>query len=367
MNIIITREALLKPLTLVLGAIEKRQTMSILSHVLIKFDQNKLWMTGTDNELELVGFSALDQIISPFEITVPAKKLLEICKALPDNALITLNFEEKRIILKSGKSRFTLLTLPAEDFPKVDFGKILSSLSMPQQAFRFLLEKTCFAMAQQDVRYYLNGMLFNITADKLQVVATDGHRLAQADYTDSFSSNQPSQVIIPRKAVLELIRLLQDIDEPINIAISTNHFHVTTPDFSFASKLMEGKFPDFNRVIPKNTTKELHIDRDIFKQALNRVAILCNEKFHGIRMLLTQNKMLLSANNPEHEEAEEELEVEYDKEQLEFGFNVNYLLDVLNVLSPGNVTLLFIDASNSVLLRHQASDQTQYVVMPMRL
>ncbi len=367
MNITITREALLKPLTLVLGAIEKRQTMSILSHVLIKFDQKKLWMTGTDNELELVGFSALDQAVEPFEITVPAKKLLDICKALPDNALITLSFEEKRIILKSGKSRFTLLTLPAEDFPKIDFGKFLSNFSIPQEAFRCLLEKTCFAMAQQDVRYYLNGMLFNIATDKLQVVATDGHRLAQANYIDSFSSNQPNQVIIPRKAVLELIRLLQDIDAPINIAISSNHFHVTTPDFSFASKLMEGKFPDFNRVIPRNTTKELHIDRDIFKQALNRVAILCNEKFHGIRMLLTQDKMHLSANNPEHEEAEEELDIEYNKEQLEFGFNVNYLLDVLNVLSPGNVTLLFIDANNSVLLKHGDSDQTQYVVMPMRL
>src|SRR3990167_971435 len=249
MNIIITREALLNPLTLVLGAIEKKQAMSILSHVLLKFDQNKLWMTGTDNELELVGFSALDQAVDLFEITVPAKKLLDICKALPDNALITLVFEEKRIILKSGKSRFTLLTLPAEDFPKIDFGKILSKFHLPQQAFHFLLEKTYFAMAQQDVRFYLNGILFNIFADKLQVVATDGHRLAQANYSEGFSSTQPNQVIIPRKAALELIRLLQNIDEPLEIAISSNHFHVKTSEFSFTSKLMEGKFPDFNRVI----------------------------------------------------------------------------------------------------------------------
>lgn len=367
MNITLAREVLLKPLQLVFGAVEKRQTLPILSHILFSFKQDKLWLTATDLEIELVGHVALPEKVEDFEVTVSARKLVDICRSLPDQAEINLTVDNNRFLVRSGRSRFTLATLPAQDFPKVGLGKTLSEFSISQNQLRFLLEKTYFAMAQQDVRYYLNGMLFDIQKNALQVVATDGHRLALSLVNESFTSSQTSQLIVPRKAILELIRLLSESEESVAVAVSSNHLHVTTNEFVFTSKLMDGKFPDFNRVIPKNADKEAVIDRDLLKQALSRVAILCNEKYHSVRVLFDKNAMLITANNPEQEEAEEELEISYAGERVEIGFNVNYLLDVLNVLPSGGIQFSFLDSNSSVLLKHVTMQNNLYVVMPMRL
>ncbi len=369
MKFVISREDLIKPLTLVAGVVERRQTLPVLSNILIVVEGDQLSLTGTDLEVELVGRVTLKEPAESGEVTVPARKLMDICKTLPDDAQITLQLEEDKIILKSGRSRFSLTTLPATDFPSVEESPQTLGFVIQQTELKRLIDSTSIAMAQQDVRYYLNGMLFEIQNGQLRAVATDGHRLAMSEAAADVATDELRQVIIPRKGVMELNRLFSgDTENSVKIVMSSNHIRAVTDKFTFTSKLVDGKFPDYQQVIPKNSNREMLVERELLKQVLNRIAILSNEKYRGVRLIVENDLLQVFANNPEQEEAEESLMVKYDSEGLEIGFNVGYLLDVLSVTSSTNVKISFADANSSILIEEIAErPDSLYVVMPMRL
>ncbi len=364
----ISREALIKPLQLVTGVVERRQTLPVLSNVLLSLDNNQLSFTGTDLEVELMGTVEVDSGKSDGDITVPARKLMDICKSLPDSASLKFELDDDKLKIQSGRSRFSLSTLPATDFPGVEESSGTLEFSASKTLLKAMLHNTSFAMAQQDVRYYLNGMLIEVSPDYLRVVATDGHRLAMQ--TEGMKSNvsETTGVIIPRKGVLELSRLLSDgDDEAINVVIGANHIRATMANFTFTSKLVDGKFPDYNRVLPKGGDKNVIAGREQLRDSLNRTAILSNEKFRGIRLILSNDELKIIANNPEQEEAEETVPVEYKGDSVEIGFNVVYLVDVLSVLDTDNVQIIVSDPNSSALIQSSDDSSATYVVMPMRL
>jgi DNA polymerase III subunit beta len=359
------REAILSPLQAVIGVVERRQTMPILANVLVAGRDDHLSFTATDLEVELVARAPVT-LQQAGEITLPGRKLLEIIRALPEKAAVTVSIEGERAIVKSGKSRFTLTTLPATDFPTIDDIRAQQTLKVDQTVLRRLLDKTHFSMAQQDVRYYLNGMLLELAGNVLRTVATDGHRLAYCETTLEIPANTAQQVIVPRKGVLELQRLLGG-EGNVELAIGSNHVRAQIGEIRFTSKLIDGRFPEYGRVIPNDPPKQVKADREILRAALQRAAILSNEKYRGIRLALKPKVLLLQSHNPEQEEAEEELEVAYDGDEVEIGFNVNYLLDALAAVDGGEVALGLTDANNSCLLTAPGVLTTKYVVMPMRL
>ncbi|HMN46326.1 MAG TPA: DNA polymerase III subunit beta [Povalibacter sp.] len=359
------REAILAPLQAVIGVVERRQTMPILANVLIAGRGDELSITATDLEVELVA-KAKVSLQQGGEITVPGRKLLDIVRALPEQANVTVSVEGEKAVVKSGKSRFTLTTLPASDFPTIEDIRAQQSLSVSQAALKRLLDKTHFSMAQQDVRYYLNGMLVEIAEKVLRTVATDGHRLAYCETELEDGSGGAQQVIVPRKGVLELQRLL-GTEGSVELAIGTNHVRAHIGDIRFTSKLIDGRFPEYGRVIPANPPRQVRADRDVLRSALQRAAILSNEKYRGIRLAVKANALVLQSHNPEQEEAEEELEVAYDGEEVEIGFNVNYLLDALAAVDGNEVQLGLTDANNSCLVTAPSVASSKYVVMPMRL
>ncbi|GGC94304.1 DNA polymerase III subunit beta [Halopseudomonas salina] len=367
MQFTIQREALLKPLQLVAGVVERRQTLPVLSNVLLVVDGNTLSLTGTDLEVELVGRIQLDEPAEAGEITVPARKLMDICKSLPDDVAITLKVEDNKAVIKAGRSRFTLATLPASDFPNVEEGPGSMTFQVNQNKLRRLIERTSFAMAQQDVRYYLNGMLLEINKGQLRAVATDGHRMAMCTLDADIDYQERYQLIVPRKGILELARLLGEADDMVSIVLGTHHIRATTGDFTFTSKLVDGKFPDYERVLPRGGDKIVLADRQVLRNAFSRTAILSNEKYRGIRLMLSDSLLKIQANNPEQEEAEEDIAVDYNGSALEIGFNVSYLLDVMNVLSNEQVKMILSDANSSALVQESETDDSVYVVMPMRL
>ncbi|WP_101758651.1 DNA polymerase III subunit beta [Oceanicoccus sp. KOV_DT_Chl] len=368
MKFVISREALLTPLNLVAGVVERRQTLPILSNVMLELEGNQLSITGTDLEVELVGRVTLEQAPqSGGEITVPARKLADICKSLPDGCDIEFSLDDQRVIVRSGRSRFTLSTLSASDFPNVEQSPGSQNFSVKQGDLKRLIDRTSFAMAQQDVRYYLNGMLWEVQSGQLRVVATDGHRLALCTLAADITSSESLQVILPRKGVIELARLMMNENDDVQIVIGSNHIRATTNEFTFTSKLVDGKFPDYDRVLPKASTKTIFGSRTDLRQAFSRTAILSNEKYRGVRLLLSDGSIQIVANNPEQEEAEEIVSVEYQGESLEIGFNVSYLLDVMGVLSGEKVKLSLADANSSALLEESEAGDSMYVVMPMRL
>ena len=370
MKFSIARDALIKPLNLVAGVVERRQTLPILSNVLLALEDKTLSLTGTDLEVELIGRVELDAAGVDGEVTVPARKLVDICKSLPEGSTIEFSLEAGKATVKAGRSRFTLSTLPAADFPAVEGGAGSVALSLDQSLVKQLIDSTAFAMAQQDVRYYLNGLFLEIMGGRLRVVATDGHRLALAT-GPALVEAADTGVIIPRKGVLELSRLL-DGSVPLELAIGTNHIRATNEQFTFTSKLVDGKFPDYERVIPKKTDKSVIGERGELKQAFTRTAILSNEKYRGVRLKLSDNNLDITANNPEQEQAEEVVGVQYTGAELEIGFNVSYLLDVLSVLEQPQVRLSLSDEASSALLENaeapsEGEPERLYVVMPMRL
>lgn len=368
MKFVISREALLKPLNLVAGVVERRQTLPILSNVMLVLDGNQLSITGTDLEVELVGRAQLSQDpTSGGEITVPARKLADICKSLPEASEIEFFLEDQRVVIRSGRSRFTLSTLSANDFPNVEEGPGAQDFTVKQGDLKRLIDRTSFAMAQQDVRYYLNGMLWEVQSGRLRVVATDGHRLAVCTLETAVDTADKVQVILPRKGVVELARLLINESEDVKVVIGANHIRATTTEFTFTSKLVDGKFPDYERVLPKSSTKTIFGLRDELRQAFSRAAILSNEKYRGVRLQLTEGNLQIVANNPEQEEAEETVPVDYQGDSLEIGFNVSYLLDVLGVLSNQSVKISLSDSNSSALLEEAEESDSMYVVMPMRL
>ena len=366
MKTIIKRELILTPLQQVIGAVERRQTLPILGNVLLKSRGGSLTLTATDLEIEMV--SKVDSpTAEDFQTTLPARKLLDICKALPDGSDIEFNIEENKVTLTSGRSRFSLASLPASDFPGLDEIEAQQSFTLPQKQFKSLFDNTGFAMAQQDVRYYLNGILVEISSDKLKLVATDGHRLALSEFKTKIDLNVDKQIIIPRKGVLELSRLLENTDSEAKITLSQNHIRVETDTLTFHSKLIDGKFPDYKRVIPVDGNKVLQVNREALKNSMNRIAILSNEKYRGIRLTLSSGNLSIQANNPDQEEAEEEISVIYDDTEMEIGFNVTYLIDVLNVLDSENVFIKLKDANSSCIMSDSEDSLNVYVVMPMRL
>lgn len=370
MKVSMSRDQLLKPLQQVSGVVEKRQTLQVLSNVLIVVADGEIAMTGTDLEVELLSRQDLENESRDGKITVPCRKLLDICRALPATAQVDLSVDGNRLLLKSGKSRFTLTTLPANDFPNLDESlNAAYTVTLTQRVLKQLIDKTSFAMAQQDVRYYLNGMLFEVTADRLRVVATDGHRLAMCDADISSQVTEKAQVIVPRKGVQELSRLLADEDTEVTLTLGSNHLRVTVGNVTFTSKLIDGRFPDYERVLPKNGDRTLVAGREELKSALQRAAILCNEKFRGVRLQINDQQLKILATNPDQEEAEEELQVEFSGSPLEIGFNVGYMLDVLNALNGAYTQAILGDTNSSALIRDNDPEQANavYVVMPMRL
>lgn len=359
------REALLRPLQAVIGVVERRQTMPILANVLLVAKDGQLLVTATDLEVELVANTDVD-VEGAGEVTVPGRKLLDICRALPEDAQVSISQSGEKLVVKSGRSKFTLTTLPAAEFPTVDDINAGQSITVSQEVLGRLLEKTHFSMAQQDVRYYLNGLLVETGGKMLRAVATDGHRLALCEVALDDDKLPEQQVIVPRKGVLELQRLMGGEGE-LTIELGTNHVRIQLESIRFTSKLIDGRFPEYDRVIPQDTSNAMSAERSVFKSALQRTAILSNEKYRGIRLIIRDNNMVLQAHNPEQEEAEEELEIEYDGDEIEIGFNVNYLLDALGAIETDEVTLAVVDSNSSCLIREPGKDDCKYVVMPMRL
>ena len=366
MKTTIKREDLLAPLQKVIGAVERRQTLPILGNVLLKSASGNLTLTATDLEIEMIASLPSDSA-DDFQTTIPARKLLDICKALPEGSVINFSIDDTRVSLTSGRSRFTLASLPASDFPGLDEIEQQHRLSIPQKQFKALFDKTSFAMAQQDVRYYLNGILMEISPQRIRLVATDGHRLAMSDFPGEIDIDDERQIIIPRKAVLELSRLLDGSNDSAEIILSQNHLRVELGTLVFTTKLIDGKFPDYQRVIPVDGNKTLEVERDVLKQTMSRISILSNEKYRGIRLILSPGNLSIQANNPDQEEAEEELPVNYDEAEMEIGFNVTYLIDVLNVLESEKVQIKLKDANSSCVINDSEDETSLYVVMPMRL
>lgn len=359
------REALLKPIQAVVGVVERRQTMPILANMLLVAEDDRLSITATDLEVELVASTPLS-VETPGEVTVPGRKLLDICRALPEGAKITFTVDKDRATIRSGRSRFTLSTLPSAEFPAIDDIQTQRALPLTSESLNELIDRTHFAMAQQDVRYYLNGTLLELKDGKVRTVATDGHRLAMCE-ADGADAGETYQVIVPRKGIMELHRLLGGVDAPAELEIGTNHVRVKVGDIRLTSKLIDGRFPDYERVLPKGGDKLVTADRQSLREALQRAAILSNEKYRGVRLQISENILKIQAHNPEQEEAEDEIEVQYDGDDLEIGFNVNYLLDALGAIITDEVAITLTDGNSSCLIREPGNDRCSYVVMPMRL
>ena len=366
MKIITKREDLLEPLQKIGTVIERRQTLPILANILINIENDRLHLTATDLEVELKT-QAYAQCDEQGEFTIPARKILDICKALPDGSEIIIDVSDEKIRIRSGKSRFTLGVLPAQDYPIIEATPGNTFLSLRESQFKMLMEKTAFAMAQQDVRYYLNGMLFEIDKRAIRTVATDGHRLALCDLKQIDADEEHVQVILPRKAVLELSRLVNDQDSEIKIELSNSYIKVLLSNAVFTSKLIDGRFPDYQRVMPSSVDKLLEADKDALKQSLIRASILSNEKYRGIRFSVIDGILQLQAHNPEQEEAEEELEVTYDGDDIKIGFNVGYLLDAINAINEEKIIIELKDSNSSALIYGKGNNSSKYVVMPMRI
>ncbi len=362
----IARDALLKPLQAVSGIVERRHTLPILANVLLEQREGRLYVTATDLEMQITAYSELEGKDGQ-AVTVGARKLQDLLRALPDDATLNIDAASNKMTLKAGRSRFNLQTLPASDYPRINLGtEQLQTLSLPQQDLRSLFKLAEFAMAQQDIRYYLNGMLLVVDKATLQAVATDGHRLSWASIAVS-GDYARQEVILPRKTVLELGKLLEDSDNPVTLDILGNQVRFRFANVELVSKVVDGKFPDFNRVIPVGHGKEVELGRVEMLAALDRAAILSNEKFRGVRIVLEPNQLKIICTNSEQEEAEEELEVAYQGDTLDIGFNITYILDALRNLTVEHVRFAFGDANSSALITMPGRDDYKYVVMPMRI
>ena len=362
------RETLLRPLQLATGVVERRQTLPVLANLHVRASRDgQLRLTATDLEVELV--AQLDSIAveREGEATIPARKWADIWRSLPESATVSVDVGDERAVLRSGRGRFSLAILPPTDFPKVESGEGETQIQLSSGDVRRLVDRVGFAMAQQDVRYFLNGMLLEVTAEHLRAVATDGHRLALCTLPGGVSGVERLQVIVPRKGVLETARLLDEADGDVRLSISENHLRVAQGGYTLTSRLIDGKFPDYEKVIPSDVSRTIVGDRDTLKVAFQRASILSNEKYRGVRLTVDGDQLTVQANNPEQEEAVEVVEVSYDGSTTEIGFNVGYLQDVLNVLPSAEVSLGISDGNRSALIESTTDAQASYVVMPMRL
>ena len=369
MDITVQREALLKPLQAVSGVVEKKQTLPILSNVLLTIKDGHLLLTGTDLEIELVGLVQVESLAAEGSATVSARKLFDICRTLPEGVTLRLCIEKNYLVVRAGESYFMLNTLPAQDFPNLEASDYPVQFTIKQSHLKNLLTKTYFAMGQQDVRHYLNGTFLDISQNTIKCVAADGHRLALSTIHDENIGNIDAKVILPRKSVLELIRLLSsDTDSDVVIHIGDTRFRIVTTDYTFTSKLINAQYPDYNRLIPRGTTIAVG-DREAIKQALTRASILSNEKFRGVRFQFEPSKLRITANNSDQEQAEDAVSLDYEGNKMEIGFNVAYLLDVVSAIATKTIRCVFTDSNNGVLIEPAEGEQSVnlYVVMPMRL
>lgn len=363
----IDKDVLLRPLQAVSGIVERRHTLPILSNVMLETRGTDLSLVATDLEIQIATSAELKKPAADHAVTVSARKLQDILRALPDSTIVSLDVQEGRLQVKAGKSRFNLQTLPAQDFPRLaEGGSATTRVKLPQKIFRSLLALVQYGMAQQDIRYYLNGLLLVVDGKQLTMVATDGHRLAYAS-TMLAAEYEKSEVIIPRKAILELAKLLADVDDEVEIQLLPNQVRFMFAGIDLVSKVVDGKFPDYTRVIPTNYKKHFAVDRITLQQALQRASILSNEKFRGVRWVLAANSLRIICSNAEQEEAEEELVVDYSGDALDIGFNIVYLLDVLNNLDSEKVDCAVGDANSSMLISVPENKDFKYVVMPMRI
>jgi len=366
MKITTNRDNLLPPLLQVGNVVERRQTLPILANVFIRVESGSITFIATDLEVELeTRIEASTEESSEF--TLPARKFIDICKALPESAQINISLEGEKAVIRSGRGRYTLGMLPASDYPSIDPASVTQSLKIKENDLKKLLEQTQFAMAQQDVRYYLNGLLLEAVPGRIRAVATDGHRLALSEITYRGKIDNEMQVIIPRKAVLELSRLLTHSENEVVLETSNSHIQIHLGSTSFTSKLIDGRYPDYNRVLPSGDTHDLIADKEQLRHALARAAILSNEKYRGITFMAGKDMLQLKAHNPEQDEAEEEMEVQYSGPEINIGFNVGYMIDVLGVLSGDKVCVSLIDGNSSSLITSTDSDAARYVIMPMRI
>ncbi len=367
MKITIERDRILKPLGSVSSVVERRQTLPMLGNVYIRYEHSTVTLIGTDLETEVK--TKVNDVEGEFgECTVGARKLHDICRALEENSNIEMQLRDERLMVNSGSSRFNLQTLPAMEFPRIETEDWDCELEVSQGELKKLIEKTAFSMAQQDVRYYLNGLLMEITGKILRVVATDGHRLAKSEITlDRSAGKTTRQAIIPRKAVNELGRYLEASDQLAKLCLSTNHLQVEVGLLVFTTKLIDGRFPDYEKVIPKDLAIHLQVHRNEMFDILARASILTNEKFRGIRLGVKSNKLSVMANNPEQEEAEDSMSIDYEGDEIEVGFNVNYLMEALRALEGETVDLGVQDPNSSCTIQQPNDNSTIYLVMPMRL
>ncbi|MFP4602783.1 MAG: DNA polymerase III subunit beta [Halochromatium sp.] len=370
MKIFVDRSVLLPALSVVGGVVERRQTLPILGNLLLTAEDGWLRLKGTDLEIE-ISSAAVAEIEEAGAITLPARKLIDICRSLPEDARIQIKVQGERASVSSGRSRFMLSTLPAADFPAMEVPPARIGLQMERETLHRLLEKTSFAMAQQDVRYYLNGVLLELSTERAVAVATDGHRLAKvvAVLTGEGEGlgSEPTQVIVPAKTVLELKRLLGSAQEQIRVELSERTLKVELGKTLVISKLVEGQYPDYNRVIPADLERHASIDRDRLKGALQRTAILSNEKYKGVRVTFESGRLGLQTQNPEKEEAEDEIEIAYEGESVSVGFNVAYVLDVLAAVDAETVEVRFRSAESSAVWQGLGAEDEVFVIMPMRL
>jgi len=368
MKFSISRESFLQPLSQVIGVVERRQTLPVLANFLIqaKSKGSRLVVTGTDMEVEMIAEAAAE-VTQDGEITAPARKLLDIIRMLPDGSRINVSLDAQKLTFSAGRSRYTLATLPANEFPATDQVESIQTVDIQEAKLKKLLDKTSFAMANQDVRYYLNGLLFEFKDGGLRTVATDGHRLAVCDHDGRLDVGQNRQIIVPRKGVLELSRMLADSDALVQLGLGKNHLRLIKSGLVLTSKLIDGRFPDYQAVIPVGTEKKMVLNRGALILALQRASILSNEKYKGVRLEASGQMLKIMAHNPQQEQAEEELEAKLTFDQMAVGFNVTYLLDALNALEAEEIVLEMRDASSSCLISSVGGSPDQHVVMPLKL
>ncbi len=373
MKLVMQREALLQPLSKVVGVVERRQTIPVLANFLLQAEDGMLSCTGTDMEMVLRATQKAE-VNSKGSVTAPARKLVDICRALPDGCSLSITVNDDQLRIDTGKSHFSLSTLPVDEYPDMEKAEELQNHTVVEKDLHELLDGVAFAMANQDVRYYLNGLLLEVSGKRLRAVATDGHRLALADLNDlqseqdaDTSPEAEKRVILPRKAVMELLRLLEDSDDRITIGIGRNHLQVQMPGLIMTSKLIDGRFPEYQAVIPPANDHQVKVDKQVLRTALQRAAILSNEKFRGVRLEFTPGKIRIIAHNPQHEEAVEDIDAEHQIDSLSIGFNVTYLMDALGAINTAEVLLLLRDANSSCLIKQPDNDDTQHVIMPLKL
>jgi DNA polymerase III subunit beta len=368
LKISIKREDLLKPLQLVAGVVERRQTKPILSHLLLIAENKLLTFIGTDMEVELHGLLRLEHAVkNPVQITLPGKKFLDICRSLPEGSVVELTEENGRVTIACGRSRFVMTSLQAKEFPRSPEQKPIMHFEIKQEQLRKLIEKTSFAIPQQDVRQYLNGLLFEIKDGSIQTLATDGHRLAVHSIPAPIVDSSFAQVIVPRKGVFELLRLLEDSNEEVSISFNSNLIQIKGANFVLISKLISGKFPNYNKIIPKKGENRVKVNCAELKSALTRVSILSNELFRSVHFKLRQGLLILTSNNPEQEEAFEELVTDYNSENLEIIFNIGYFIDILNTIETETVNIFFKQGDAGVVIEDSVGNPScLYVLMPIR-